>query len=431
MANEKLMILKMLEDGKITSAEAVRLLDSVDNPSSGSAPPPPQPRIPDMPSASGLAGLPPPSPPLSSGVYANNGPPPPRSSASSASGTSSPTKRGIEDFASDVGRKFESFAKDLEPKLHKMTETVAEKTVQVAEKISKSLSPDPASARGQDVRPAPPPPKRPAPPPTAAGYEKHFELVISPGVNELNLSGLNGEIRIKGYNGDKLSAQVSYKPRRGNADIEIKKLGGRYFLSYEEDDFERVAIDAYVPERLFQTISINGINGNMDISSLAAEQIQISNANGQTKLAALAAITLKADCSNGRLTLDRLAAESASIENFNGFVDASELDIARMSLINFNGALTFIMSSFTRYSEYIWAIETSNAKMTVNLPTFAGLAYHVKAHTTLGDIRLGLTGMQFIINDTNLVEARSTSYDSAARKVKIAAETSNGALTIN
>ncbi|MCL2665808.1 MAG: DUF4097 domain-containing protein [Defluviitaleaceae bacterium] len=435
MANEKLSILKMLEDGKITSAEAVKLLDSIDNNAaapkstenknnSGSGSSTYTSAAPGIPSASRVPETPRASHTEYSG-YSNNGRPSSSSGTSSSAPRPASSGRSFDEFAGDLQKKFNAFAKEMEPKIQRFTETVAEKTVNIADKISKGLSQDPSEAR----RPSPEPRRASASPP--GGMEKSFELPVSAGYNELNLISLNGDFRVKGYNGDKITMRVTYKPRRSNAEIDLKKLGGKYFLNYEEDDFEKVSIDAYVPERLFQVINFSGINGNMDISSLAAEEMRLTNAHGQTRLAGLAANRLKVESSNGKLTLNAIAADSADIENYSGTVEAEELDIANMSLTNLNGGISLIMSAFARYDDYLWSVETSNAKLSFNLPTLPDLAYHVKAHATLGEIRLALTGMQFLTNDSSLIEARSTNFDRAAKKVKLAAETSNGPLLIN
>jgi DUF4097 and DUF4098 domain-containing protein YvlB len=414
MANEKLSILKMLEERKITAAEAARLLEAVEGPAPRPSSAPPRPASP---------------PPRSYEGYANNG-----SARPSPRPTMPPpaSSRGPETHSSDLGSKIGAFARDMEPKIQKITETVAEKLVSGADRISRTFTPDaPASPSPAPQRSySPAPPKAPASP-AGSGIEKNIELPVAPGYNELNLAGLNGDVRIKGYNGDKITARISYKPKRGGAEIELMKFGGKYFLKYEEDDFERVSIDAYVPERLFSVVNVSGINGNMDVSSLASQQMQFSNSNGQTRLTGCAADNIKVDCNNGKLSIGHMAAASAAIENFNGNLDAEELDVAGLKLTNYNGPLSLLVSMFNRYEEYDWTVETSNGKLTVNVPTLPDLGYHLKAHTTLGEIRVGLTGLQFLINDPALVEARSTYFDRAAKRVKLAAETSNAQLMIN
>ena len=407
MDNEKMAILKMLESGKINAAEAARLLSSVETPPV----PPPAPPIPPVP---------PPRPVSYDANRGNNSPGPIPAPLAPPSG------RSIEDIAADIGKKAVVFAKDMEPKIQKITETVASKIVGGAERLSRNIS-DAAAPSPQMSGP------RPAPRTAAPGgvVEKNIEMVLADGYNELNLASMNGELRIKGYNGDKITAKLSYKARRANAAIELMKLGGKYYLNYEQDDFEMVSIDAYVPERSFRAVRLENLNGSIDVASIAANDINISNSNGNTKLTGIAAGTLKAESGNGRMALSGIAADKADIENVNGLVEAEETDVAIMRLTNFNGPLSLWVSDFTRYTQYDWTVETGNAKLGMNLPAAPDLGYHIKARAAMGEIRLGLTGLQYLANDPAMAEARSVQFDSAAKQIRLTVETSNGPLTVN
>ncbi|MCL2225462.1 MAG: DUF4097 domain-containing protein [Defluviitaleaceae bacterium] len=396
---EKLRILKMIEDGQITAAEAAQLLQALDGGAS-SAPPPPAKK------------------------YEGN---------SNDSKSHGEPHYGLD----DLGQKFESFAREMAPKVEKFAGAVASQIAGVAERVSDAFTPPPeapataAAPSGSQHRAAPPKAAKPSAP--AGGLEeRQIELPVEVGgYNELNLSGLNADIRVKGYNGDKITARLTYQAKKAKAYIELVKLGGKYFLKYEEDEFSSVSIDAFVPERAFGVIKIDGINGQMDASSLSATEMHFSNSNGITNLSALSAANIYAEASNGRFSVSNITAESASFENLNAPLEAIELDIAKLKLSNYNSPLSVIMSKFDRHTSYIWSVETGNEKLSINLPTATNLGYHIKAHAAMGEIRLGLTNLQYLINEPSLVEARSTSFDSLPKKVKIAVETSNASLIIN
>jgi len=432
MNNEKLMILKMLESGQINATEASNLLKAVENPDGGASTPHSPPPTPSA--SSPPPHTPPPRAPHSSHAgYGNNGPRHGSPSGHSGShGTS-----GFEASIDDLGRKFESFARDMAPKVQKFTETMADKIMGAADKMSGAFAESShdhaphsqAPAPSQSHRPAPPRPSAPSP---SGMTERSIEMLVETGgYNELSLSGLNGEVRIKGYNGDKITAKLTYRAKSPHAPIEMMKLGNKYFLKYEADDFQGVSIDAYVPERAFGVIKIDGINCQIDCSSLAAGDMRIVNANGNTRLSALAATNLTAESSNGNFVISNTNADNATIENLNGTLETHELDIANLKLTNYNGPLSIIMSGFNRHAEYLWNVETGNAKLSMNLPTMPDLGYHIKAHAAMSEIKLGLTGLQFLINEPSLVEARSVHFDSAAKRVKLAVETSNAPLVIN
>jgi hypothetical protein len=290
----------------------------------------------------------------------------------------------------------------------------------IADRISKTIE------SGLDTKPRVPTSS------STSGTEKNVELYVEDGYNELNLAGLNAQVRIKGYNGDKITARIGYRARRGaRSAIELMKLGGKYYLSYEEDEFEFVSIDAYVPSHKFKVVSISGINGNMDLSAIECGQLQVSCGNGQTTLSDLSADSIKSESGNGRLTVSGITAGTAIIEHFNGIAEAWEVDLEKLSLSNGNGSLSLSVSAFNRYNDYLWNVETSNAKLTLNVPTLPDLGCHIRARAALGTVRIGLTGMEFLINDPGHVEARNAAFDRQAKKVRLALETSNGVLAVN
>ena len=416
---EKLKILKMLENGQISADEAARLLQSVDSSGARPASPVPPPVAPVPP--------PPPPPPKYEGYASNNGRP---GSSHAHAGPST-----IE----DLGRKFESFARDMAPKVQKFAESAVGAIVGVTDRVSDAFTTGgaphggahggPAPSHGQHGRPAP----SPSPAATTAGMAViNIEKLVEAGThNELSLSGLNGEVRIKGYNGDKITASLTYKAKRPGAPIELVKLGGKYYLNYEPDDFHQVSIDAYVPERAFGVVKVDGINCRVDCSSLAAGDMRISNENGTLNIANLSANNITAENGNGRFSVSNIAATTASLENLNGPMEATEVDVANLKLTNYNSPVSIIMSGFNRHSDYLWNVETGNAKLSMNMPSLPNLGYHIKAHAAMSEIRLGLTGLQFLLNEPSLVEARSISYDHATKRLKLAAETSNAPLTIS
>ena len=434
MPTEKLQILKMLENGQITADEASRLLQAVDGggaPTPSPVPAPPTPVAPLPPSGIGTGAS------IDSAYSApgNNGPAP-RGGAH----TSGSTGPGVME---DLGRKFESFARDMAPKMQKFAESAVGAIAGATDKISDVLTAPPAprspgpgpgsapmpSATTQSYRP-------PAPRPVAAAtggatVVNIEQYVEAGGYNELSIAGLNGEVRIKGYNGDKITATLTYRAKRPGTPIELTKLGAKYFLNYEADDFSQVSIDAYVPERAFGILKVSGINCALDCSSLGTTDMHVINANGTLSLSGISATTLFAENGNGRFVISNIAAENATLENMNGSIECSEIDIANLKLTNYNSPVSIIMSGFNRHRDYLWSVETGNAKLSMNLPTIPTLGYHIKAHAAMGEIRLGLTGMQFLINEPSLVEARSVSFDHTEKKLKLAAETSNAPLTIS
>jgi len=432
MANEKMMILKMLEEGKISAEEAARLMEASGGKKTSAKPLEfektyAQPGEARTDSTYGSDPAPNNRPNAGYGQnYSSQGQSGARQGHSGA---------GFDDFVSDLSRKFDTFAKDMEPKLQKFTEVVAEKTSNVADSISKSISQSNVPSReGTHYSGGQAGPSRYRMPATGYGnnsMEKNFEILVQPGYCELNLMGLNGDVLINGYNGDKITARVNYRAKHGAAAIELMKLGDKYYLNYDEDNFEFVTIDAYVPEKMFKNIRVETINGKIILSTIITETLTINGINAKGDIKNISAENLFVDTSNGELVLFNVNGKYGKIDTFNGVVNATGIDIENMSLTSNNAPVTLNIDYFARHTDYTWAVEAANGKLIMNVPSAPDLGYYVKARTSLNNVKLGLTGMEYMVNNSNFVEAKSYGFDNAAKKVRLSAETSNAPLSIN
>jgi len=413
MASEKMMILKMLEDGKINATEAARLLASAE----GAPSPPP---------------------------VANNSqtPPPRRPSTDSYSVGQSPNftppgkTAGM--HVDEMGRKIGAFAKDMEPKVKKFAEVVVEKTANAADSLSKSLSSHSdktghtGGQTGSSHFPSAPAAARPAKTMGGtSGIEETIEILVKQSNAELNLTGLNGQVMIKGYNGDKISAKIFTVAKRAGARAELAQLGNKYYLSFDENDFERVCIDAFVPETMFDNVRVATTNGDIRIASLVTNFMQTENLNGGTEISDVRASHIVAESNNGGFRMADTKADKASIENFNGAISISKIDIASLKATTFNGAVDMQIAGFNSFDYYNWHVETSNGKLGLVLPSYSGLGYHVNAQAALDNVKLGLVGMNYLRNDKSYVEAKSINYDGAIKKADLTLMTSNAPLVIN
>ncbi|MCL2702475.1 MAG: DUF4097 domain-containing protein [Defluviitaleaceae bacterium] len=423
MVNEKMKILKMLEEGRISAEDAAKLLDGTSGgPSPAPSPPPSEPAGGYYSTASndGFKG------------YASSGP----SGPSSSSGPRD--RRAASSTAADLTRKLENLFNSVEPKLARIAETVVEKTGSAADAIAKSLSqpPRPPEPARPPHAPGAPPRTQSAARPVAAPktrgrVERAFELKITETGSELILDGLNGQMLLKGYNGDKITAKVFYTAKRGNPVIDLVALGNKYYLNYDENEFESVSVDAYIPESMFSSVRITNTMGPLVISTVNAADARFENQNGDIEISGFAAKNLLVETNNGNMRLSGITAERAAIDGFNGAIQAADIDASQMKMTTFNGGITMQVPGFNRHSEYTWGIEANNGKMNMILPSSVDIGYHVRATAALSEVRLGLTGLSYISNNRSSAEAQSVNFDQAAKKVKLMLETSNAPIIVN
>ena len=327
---------------------------------------------------------------------------------------------GIDEIAADLRVKLGSLAKEWEPKVKEIAGVVAEKTVDFADKVTKEVTkavePKPAerqqsSAAQSGMRSEP---ARPITPTARPGQlsERSFELVVPNAGSELVLAGFNAPVTVKGYNGDKITAKITYKAKQPNADIGLISYGNKFILNYDAAAFSEVGIDAYVPEKLFGIVNISNINAVLHASSISTEVFSVST-------------------TGGKMELSRICAADGRLDAVNSVVTVSNLDIKNMKLETGNAPINLSMTDFTNFNDYMWTIETSNGRISANIPSTPSLGYRIKAASALGTVKLGLTNMEYSQNSAAHVEARSANFDTCAKRVSISFESSNDSIVIN
>jgi len=267
---------------------------------------------------------------------------------------------------------------------------------------------------------------------TGEEVTKTFELKVNAQNAELSVCGYNGAVMIKGYNGDKISAKVKYVPKHSRTETpEFITLGSKFILSYDENNFEKVSIDAFVPEVLFSSIKINCLNGAVNIASVTTTAIEVENTYGQAEIKNIMTEQIKCDTSNGSQHLLNIIAKNAAFECFNASVNASDIDAENLRISVLNGGLNFDVSRFAKYNDYEWELESNNDKLNLLLPSLPDVAYCVSAHAALSHVKIGLTGLNFTKNTKCGAEAKSHNYDLVRKKVKLKLETSNAPIVVN
>lgn len=444
MDNEKILILKMLEEKKITAEEAARLLEAADGKNKATESKYTRKEPSETRRETGSHD--------SYSRYARRTTENNSSNNSNSNGqrntsgyqgrttSSDGYSTNFEDLANDISKKIDVLAKDFEPKFAKFTEKVVETTASMADKISKSIQSEfnSSGSRGSHYGHSSGSTYHSAPSGSSTGRspvtgleQKNVELKLSGNENQLKLSALNGDISVKGYNGDKITAKIYFKRKVSNAAIDFIQLGNKFLMDYNEDEFSKVSIDAFVPESMFESIMIDTVNGKINASTLDCGYLVIENSNSETELSDIFAENIKIDCNNNLLKLDNVSGNVAKIDNFNGNITIYNLDIEKLKLDAFNSNIAINIINYNRYEEYMWEIESSNGRINLNLPTAKDLGYYLNARTTLANIKIGLINLNYLANGSSFVEARSIDYDSARKHVLLRLETSNSPIVIN
>jgi hypothetical protein len=228
--------------------------------------------------------------------------------------------------------------------------------------------------------------------------EKRFQIGVGSGDNTLILSAVRGYVKAHGYNGDSVSAKVAYKAKNGGGSIDLTQIGKKISLSYDESKFESVSVDISIPERLFSLIRIEADASSIELAQLASSSVIVSGEG---------------------IKLQGVLAESLNAET-EGQLEVFDVDASSLRLSSKNGGIKASVSQLSHFSEYLWDMR-SGGKLDIKMPSDRCIGYHLKARASRGEVRIGLPGMKTTGN-THELEALSDGFDLKAKKVKCLAQ---------
>ena len=176
-------------------------------------------------------------------------------------------------------------------------------------------------------------------------------------------------------------------------------------------------------------------NAKCEISDIEAKLLSCSTTNGKVILSKCIAAEIEILTDNERVILDEVSARTANIRTSNSKIAIEDSRLDNIDAKTSNAAI-FVNSARKEdslSSNYI--LSTSNGKIDVSLAAAEGFEYMVDAHTTMGSIDVNLTNLTHAMDKRNIgmqstAQIRSENFDTASSKITIKANTSNAPITI-
>lgn len=363
MNNEKMKILKLLEEGKITATEAAKLIESLTNAT--------------------------PNFNTNSNIHTKDS--------------------KIEETFSKVGSKLNDFIKDVTPIAKKYSKIALEKTSDLADKVSHSLN----NASNQIVN------------------KVKLEKFILEENSNLSITSLNGAINLKGYNGDSLTLNISYKSKIKNPYIELSKSDNFYKLEYNRELFDYLEIQGYLPYSKFKDIEITNMNASVELYNIDTSSLKVTNQNSPITLSDLVTNTLEAKNSNSLIQISNIKSnQKLSVDNSNSPCNISNIDSKEVQVETSNANIILNNMLFNNHSDYNIKLNTSNATINIDIPQDNTVDFNIKGTSTLGTINVHGIGLTETVTDKFYKEYKSINGENKIKKANIILETTNGSITV-
>lgn len=292
----------------------------------------------------------------------------------------------------------------------------------------------------------------------------------------LDFKAVNGSIKLRPTDGDKLLIKVICQYKNGlflpnELFFNFSTIGNKIVFSPKYNSNISIKLDVLLPEKNYGEIVLNSTNGKIDIDDLSlnilecmttnasidilnvnAQKIDLSTKNGRIEcrdsnsnimtlyttnsnifLMNIESTEIQAKTSNAKISINDINAESIICKTSNSSIEAMDIACDTVYLTTSNGRITCDDIDLSRV-KHIQLI-ASNGSISSDIHSINREIY-LDLETSMGNINLELPNLIYKTNkQINLglkkIEAHSVNYDENKDHLKFVASTSNGSIKIS
>ncbi|MGE5579894.1 MAG: SHOCT-like domain-containing protein [Bacillota bacterium] len=418
---EKMMILQMVSDGKITPEQGAELLRAIGE-SKPEAPPAPK-------AAPGPVPAPAPSSPKLT-VTSKEGPKTAEEISQSIQKTVEAATRRAEEFA----QKAASSAEEWASKFSRHAEEIAQRASSEGENIGKVLGESGANLgkvlgeSGENIGKMI---ARIFSGGFSGGPEHEFHEEVRgelppEGEIQVNLSTTNGRITVDTW--DEKGFRLDVRKRVNAASEEEAKEATKDGFEFTADGLSLTGRTKETGMNLLRNYSI-GFTLTLPRDRKAT--LNLASSNGRITVGGVSGTRLHASTSNGRVEAEGCNFESTELGSANGRIEF-EGHPGNLVAGTANGRITARISGLGD-----WKLNSANGRIEVEVKKEPGAAYAVEASTVMGKIDVsGWENAEVLVDETRQkmgarrYHAQTIGFGDAARKASLRASTTMGRVTV-
>ena len=402
ISEEKMMILKMLQEGRINSEEAAKLLEALE------------------------AKKEPPC--YGPGPRAFRGPKPPQRNYYDEVAK---VRERIDEWRRELSKNynqndFDKMVEEFSAKAEKFGKNVATAAFGIADKVAdfvgSIIDTSAFNVFGNCVT-----------------EEQQFEAAAAEGMN-LELQATNGQITVKKHQEDKILITAKIRTPQENAKSAIAFSNGDGTVSVKlakPDTYNlSVSYDVLLPAVKLNQVALETKNGKIYVEDVTSEEFASVTKNAVIDLTGVNSARIAAETKNAKVNANYIIGRDVNFGTANAAIEIKNLKAVKLTAATSNGKI--LVDNVQNYDNENVAelnLKTSNANIKANMNDSENKGYKISARTSNGDINLLIPNLLYrnamrIDRFNRQADAETENYAAAAQKVNIQAETSNGYIEV-
>jgi DUF4097 and DUF4098 domain-containing protein YvlB len=268
--------------------------------------------------------------------------------------------------------------------------------------------------------------------------QKNFEVYPAEGAI-LEVSGFNGTVIIKKHLDPKVmvisrikspapngEGIIAFNDDPANISVKVNSTAMNVSVSHE----------IFIPEKKFKMIKIENANGKIYIEDSLSEELIATTKNAHIELMGVNSDRVSVNTKNGRIQISYVIGGKIDINTSNAVIDIKHIKAKDISAVTMNGRIAIENAqNIEGDADMNMYLKTSNGGIKVNMNDMDSRVYKIKAHASNGSVNLLIP--EIVYHNVNrkgatgsFVEAESKDYQTGSNKVNITGETMNGHIEI-
>ncbi len=262
---------------------------------------------------------------------------------------------------------------------------------------------------------------------SGAFSSENVEIVLEPRNGSIDISPADGdeyemeiEARVRAENEEK----AENKKNRG---LEIQEEGNRLFFRVGEKEIV-ANVRLRLPRKNLYTLNLDTSNGRIEVAGLRADKVEGDTSNGRIVFRDMVGRIFRGDTSNGRVEMKNLKGDEFIADTSNGSIFIQ----GEGKIFNgdtSNGSIT-IEPRFRESGEI--KADTSNGRIKLHLPAAEDIGYSIMASTSMGSLNIDLPEVEFgerkETYSRKSAAGKTRGYEGKPIKVRVEASTSMGSI---
>lgn len=193
-------------------------------------------------------------------------------------------------------------------------------------------------------------------------------------------------------------------------------------------------IEIQVPENL-EALKLDTDNGKCEIGGIKAKTISCTTNNGKVYIGKCLSDAIEILTDNGRIIMDESTARTANIRTSNAKIQIADSKLDNVNAKTTNGSIEAVGLGKSLGMEARYTLNTSNGKIYIALESPAESECMLEAATTMGTIDVTLPKLIYTLDRKNIgmhsnASVKSENYDTSSDRIYIKAETSNAPIKV-